>query len=221
MKWTPLLAALVVPALAFAHAGEHEDGVTHDPSTGEHTKGEVKPAEEEGEAAQERSVKPSAEGAEASEQGGLFDKGRWVFRGSASFDLNKTINLGGENSADTPIAGGINLGVGYLVLKNLSLDVDAQTHLQLSPAFAVRDLGLTPGMRYQVLDNVYVRAGMPIILLPEFGLGVLAGAGYVQPIGSNAAFVVGVDYTYYLTEYYKRAAPSGRLDVHAGVQTWF
>ncbi|MBX5481123.1 MAG: hypothetical protein IRZ16_04625 [Myxococcaceae bacterium] len=196
----PLFAALLLlgPALAFAHAGTHDACITHDPATGEHI-----------------------HDVSCDQPKGPFSQGRVVLRGGADFDLNQSINLGGSNPNGPAVVGGINVGAGYFLIDNLSLDIDTQSHLQLSPGFAVQDLGLTPGARYQFIPQAFIRAGVPILLVPDFGLGVLGGAGYYQPLGSHAAFVLGADYTYYLTEAYRRTSPLGRVDLHAGVQTWF
>lgn len=206
MRPTALLC-LLIAATTHAHSGDHEACIIHERRSGEHVR--------------DKSCDEDKSKNEESESKGPFSKGRVVFRGSANFDLNQSINLGGENADGAAIVGGINLGAGYFIIENLSLDVDASTHLRIAPSFGILDLGLTPGARYQFIPQAYVRVGAPILFLPEFGLGVLGGAGYHQPLGSNAAFVVGVDYTYYLTEYYRRTAPGGRIDVHAGVQTWF
>jgi hypothetical protein len=154
------------------------------------------------------------------EEKGPFAAGRVVFRGGASLDLNQSFNLGGS-SAGARIGGGVSAGVGYYVIDNLSLDTDAHLHFLITPSPALTDLGITPGARYHILPQAYVRAGMPIELLPTFGLGVLAGAGYYQSLGPKIGLDVGVDYTYYLTEAFRAAAPAGRVDVHGGIQTHF
>ena len=66
-----------------------------------------------------------------------------------------------------------------------------------------------------------MRGGVPIIFIPTFGLGVLGGVGFHQPLGGHAAFVAEIDYTYYLTESFRQSAPGGKIDLHAGVQTYF
>ncbi len=199
-----LLSALLlfVGATAFAHSGDHEEGITHDPKTGEHVKAKRKRSRD-------------------ADEKGPFDKGRFVFRGGANLDLNRSINLGGNNDGDTPVNAGASVGVGYFVIDNLSLDLDLDAHLELSPEFGFASLGFTPGARYQLIPQAYVRVGAPLIVYPSFNAGILGGVGYHQPIGSKAALVIGLDYTYYFTEEYRTAAPQGRVDVNAGVQTWF
>lgn len=199
MKSALAIMAAVFPLSVFAHAGAHPPGTRHDPDTGEHVKSTGEREETEG--------------------GSWRDK--LVFRGSASLDLNQSINLGGENADSPAVIGSVEPGVGYMLTEKLSLDLDAETHFQVSPSFLIRDLGLTPGARFYPISQVYLRAGAPILFLPQFGAGVLGGAGYLQPLGGKASLVVGLDYTYYFTEYYRRTAPQGRLDVHAGVQTRF
>lgn len=190
------VSALLVPLHVLAHSGSHAEGITHDPETGEHV-----------------------------QQAQKADTPSWtdklVLRGSASLDLNRSINLGGENPDGAAVVGSLEPGVGYMLTENFSLDLDMESHFQLSPSFLIRDLGLTPGARFYPISNAYVRAGAPVLFLPEFGWGVLGGAGYMQPIGGLASLVVGVDYTYYFTDYYRQIAPQGRLDIHAGVQTRF
>jgi hypothetical protein len=163
---------------------------------------------------------PVAEQKPPEEPKGPFAAGRVVFRGGASLDLNQSINLGGTNSG-ARVGGGVNAGVGYYVIDNLSLDTDAHLHFLITPAPALTDLGVTPGMRFHFLPQAYVRAGVPIEFLPTFGLGVLGGAGYYQALGEKVGLTAGVDYTYYLTEAFQRAAPLGRVDLHGGIQTHF
>lgn len=151
-----------------------------------------------------------------------LSKGRFVVRGNAGIDLDKTINLGGTNSGTTPIAGSVNVGVGYFVVKNLSLDVDLDMRFRISPNADVTSLGVTPGLSYYPIPQFYVRGGVPIILLPGLDIGVLAGVGFRQKMVANTYFVLGVDYTYWVTDNRQKViAPNGRLDVHAGVQAHF
>jgi hypothetical protein len=152
---------------------------------------------------------------------GPFSKGRVAVRGSLNFDLNQSINLGGANPNGARVTVGANAGVGYFLIDRLSLDLDGRFLAYLTPTPGVALLEFTPGARYQVIDNLQVRVGVPIPVLPVFGVGVLGGASYFQPIGSNIHLVVGVDYTYYLTDAWRRTAPFGRIDIHGGVQTSF
>jgi len=163
----------------------------------------------------------AARAVETSEKESLA-KGKFVVRGNASLALDQTINLGGDNSGGTPIAGGVNLGVGYFVIQNLSIDVDLDLRFQLSPDTEINALGVTPGARYYPIPQVYVRAGVPIVLIPDLDIGVLGGLGFRQKMVANTYFVLGVDYTYWVTDnHQKDIAPNGRLDVHAGVQAHF
>ncbi|MDF1562386.1 MAG: hypothetical protein P1V51_05040 [Deltaproteobacteria bacterium] len=154
-------------------------------------------------------------------------KGRFVVRGNAAVDINRTINLGGTNTGGTPIGGRGNVGFGYFMVNNLSLDLDLDLRFQFSPDAGIDQLGLTPGLRYYPIPQIYVRAGVPIVFLPQFDAGVLAGVGYRQKLVRNTYFVLGVDYTYWITgdvndsRSQKSQAPNGRLDIHAGVQAHF
>jgi len=149
-----------------------------------------------------------------------LERGHFVVRGSANLDLNKSINIGGNNSGET-VGGGVNLGVGYFVLSGLSLDLDLDLRFLVAPKAELTTLGVTPGLRYYPIPQVYLRAGLPIVLIPNFGLGALGGAGFRQKIVTNTYFVIGVDYTYWMTESFRAAAPGGRLDINAGVQAHF
>lgn len=166
----------------------------------------------ESEAPEKREPEPKSDGP--------FAKGKVVFRGGVDLDLSQTINLGGDNSGSRT-TGGVNLGVGFFVIDNLSLDLDLSGHFFLTPTTGLQDLGATPGLRYQFIPQAYVRGGAPLIFHPAFGLGVLAGGGFTQPISNNVMFVVGADYTYYLTSSFRRVAPSGKIDLHGGIQTSF
>ena len=141
-------------------------------------------------------------------------------RGGINLDLDKTINLGGDSDG-SEIGGGINVGVGYFVIDNLAIDNEVRVTFQFAPKFDVTRLEWIPGLRFHPLPQFFVRVGTPVVVIPEFGFGVLAGAGYRQPLGKKAAFVIQVDYTYWLTEFYRQAAPNGQLQVSAGVQTSF
>ncbi len=172
---------------------------------------------------EEKAEEKKEEKAEKEEKkdAGPFSAGRFVVRGGLSFDLNQSFNLGGPATTAARITLGANGGVGYFIIPKLSLDVDLRFLAYLTPTPEVAWFEVTPGARYNVVDNLVVRVGVPIPILPRFGVGVLGGVAYHQPLGSRAALVVGVDYTYYLTDYYKTVAPLGRVDVHGGVQTWF
>lgn len=152
---------------------------------------------------------------------GPFSKGRVAVRGGINLDLNQSINLGGVNSTGARVTVGAHGGVGYFIIDNLSLDVDGNFLAYLTPTPGVATLEIIPGARYQVIPQLQLRVGVPIPLLPQFGLGVLGGLSYFQPIGSNIHLVVGVNYTYYLTEGWRQTAPLGRIDLHGGVQTSF
>ncbi len=144
---------------------------------------------------------------------------RWVFRGGANLDLNQSINLGGT-SGGARINAGLNGGVGYLLTRSLEADLDAHLSAYLNP-LGLDSVEFIPGVRWRPVDNLQVHVGVPIPLYPQVGLGVLGGLAYLQPLGDHATLAVGFDYTYYLTEYYRSAAPLGRLDVHGGIQTHF
>jgi hypothetical protein len=152
---------------------------------------------------------------------GPFSKGRVAVRGSVNLDLNQSINLGGVNSSGARVTVGANAGVGYFLIDRLSIDLDGRLLAYLTPTPGLALVEVTPGARYQVIDNLQVRVGVPIPLLPVFGLGVLGGVSYFQPVGNNIHVVVGVDYTYYLTDAWRQTAPFGRIDLHGGVQTSF
>lgn len=152
---------------------------------------------------------------------GPFSKGRVAVRGSVNLDLNQSINLGGVNPSGARVAVGANAGVGYFLIDRLSIDLDGRLVGYLTPTPGLALVEVTPGARYQVIDNLQVRVGVPIPLIPVFGLGVLGGVSYFQPIGNNIHLVVGVDYTYYLTDGWRQTAPLGRIDLHGGVQTSF
>lgn len=165
---------------------------------------------------------PGAALAEESTEKESLAKGKFVLRGNAGIDLDKTINLGGDNSGQTPIAGSVNLGAGYFVVQNLSLDLDLDLRFRISPAADITSLGVTPGMRYYPIPQAYVRAGVPIVLIPNLDIGVLAGAGFRQKMVANTYFVLGIDYTYWVTDNAQKfIAPNGRIDIHAGVQAHF
>ena len=146
--------------------------------------------------------------------------GRVVFRARAGLDLNQTINLGGDNTG-ARAGGNADLGFGYFLINDLSVDLDVSTRFNLLPAAAISAFGITPGLHYYPLPRTYVRAGVPIAFLPSFNLGVLAGAGYFQPLASNVHLVVGIDYTYWLEGPLRQVAPQGQIDLRAGIQTSF
>lgn len=154
------------------------------------------------------------------EDKGPFSKGRVVFRGGVNFDLNQSINLGGSSGSNPNLTLGVNGGVGYFIIENLELDLDLRFFMNLAPP-KIGSFEITPGARYRIWQNILLRAGVPIAIAPQFGVGILGGLQWHQPIGSRAAFVVGVDYTYWFTEYYRTVAPAGRVDIHGGIQTWF
>ncbi len=153
-------------------------------------------------------------------QTGQFSAGKFVLRGSINLDLNQSINLGGSSTSGARVTVGVNGGVGYYAIENLSLDLDARFAAFLTPSPGVSLLEFTPGARYVLLQNIQLRVGVPIPVYPQLGVGILGGVSYIQSLGI-ANLVVGVDYTYYVTDYYRSQAPFGRLDVHAGVQKSF
>lgn len=157
--------------------------------------------------------------AEVKQSSGPFSAGKVVVRGTAGADLGQVINLGGTNSG-VDASAYVEGGLGYYVIDNLELDVDASAHVTFGAPVSLV-LTVTPGLRYQILPQFTIRAGVPIEVLPHFGLGVLAGAAFCQPMGSNASFVLGVDYTYWLTADLHAGAPYGRVEPHVGIQTHF
>lgn len=162
---------------------------------------------------------PAAEEKKQDEKG-PFSPGRFILRGGINFDLNQSINLGGS-SQGARVTLGANAGVGYFVIENLEIDLDFRFFMYLTPKPEVSSLEITPGARYRVWQNILLRVGVPIPIVPQFGVGILGGLAWSQPIASRVSFVIGVDYTYYFTEYYRTVAPAGRLDIHGGIQTWF
>ncbi len=156
----------------------------------------------------------------AAESADATTAGRVAFRARAGLDLNKTINLGGDNTG-TQLGGNADLGFGYFVINNLSVDLDVSTRFTFLPATAVTAFGLTPGAHYFPLPRTYVRAGVPISFLPSFNLGVLAGLGYSQPLADRIFLLVGIDYTYWLQGPLRSVAPQGQIDLRAGIQTSF
>ncbi|MEW6431151.1 MAG: hypothetical protein AB1730_06545 [Myxococcota bacterium] len=156
--------------------------------------------------------------AEAATSG--FDKSKFVVRGGIHFDVGGAINLGGT-SAGARAAVGANAGVGYFIVPRLELDLDAVFTLRFAPSpVAVERLELTPGARWRPIDQLQLRLGVPIPLVPQAGVGILGGVAYVQPLGSRVSLVVGADYTYYFTEYWRQVAPQGRIEFHGGVQAY-
>jgi hypothetical protein len=147
-----------------------------------------------------------------------FDTSRIVLRGGVHFDVGGAINLGGS-STGARAAVGVNGGVGYLIFPRFEVDLDARFTLRVAPApIEVELLDVTPGARWRPIDQFQLRAGIPIPLVPQAGVGILAGVAYVQPMGSHLSLVAGADYTYYFTDYWRQVAPQGRIEFHAGVQ---
>ena len=122
----------------------------------------------------------AARATETSEEKSL-SKGRFVVRGNAGIDLDKTINIGGNNPGET-VAGALNLGVGYFLIDNLSLDLDLDLRFTLAPAVDITTLGVTPGASSYPIPQVYVRAGVPIILIPDLDIGVLEFSQFGFPV---------------------------------------
>jgi hypothetical protein len=150
----------------------------------------------------------------------IIDRSKFVLRGNASFDFSGAVNLGGSSSG-AYVGLGANGGIGYLVTPRLSLDLDARLTVRFSPSpLAVSLFEVTPGARFRPIDQLQLRLGVPIPLVPQAGVGILAGAAYLQPIASRVALTIGVDYTYYFTDYWRSIAPSGRVEFHAGVQAY-
>lgn len=164
--------------------------------------------------------KPAAEEKKEEEGGSLFDKSKWVVRGGVNFDVGGAINLGGT-SAGARASVGVHGGVGYFIVPRLSLDVDARFMLRLAPGVGVDLLEFTPGARWRPIDQIQLRVGVPIPIIPQAGVGILGGVAYVQPLGGRVSLVVGVDYTYYFTDYWRSVAPQGRIEFHGGVQAYF
>lgn len=146
---------------------------------------------------------------------------RVVVRGGVHFDFGGAINLGGTSSSGRASAG-LDAGVGYLLVPRFEVGIDANFTMRFVPSpVGVELFELTPGVRWRPIDQVQVRAGVPIPLVPTPGLGLLAGVAYVQPLGGKASLVVGVDYTWWLTDAWRQTAPQGRIDFRGGVQTSF
>lgn len=150
-----------------------------------------------------------------------IDMSKFVVRGGIHFDVGGAINLGGT-SAGARAAVGANAGVGYFIIPRLEIDLDVHFTMRFAPApVAVELLELVPGARSRPIDQVQLRLGVPIPLVPQPGLGVLAGVAYVQPLGGRVSLVVGVDYTFWLTDAWRQTAPQGRIAFHGGVQAYF
>lgn len=150
----------------------------------------------------------------------LIDRSKWVVRGGITFDFSGVINLGG--SSTTYVGLGLNGGVGYFIIPRLELDLDTRLMVRFSPSpVAVSLFEITPGARWRPIDRLQLRVGVPIPLVPQAGVGILAGLAFIQPISDRVSFVAGADYTYYFTEYWRNIAPSGRIEFHAGVQAYF
>jgi hypothetical protein len=149
------------------------------------------------------------------------EAGKVAVRGNAGADLGQDIDLANPNLTFTPSAF-IEGGLGYFVIQNLEADIDVSAHLVFGKPISF-GLTVTPGVRYQVGPQFMIRAGIPIKLFPERDAGILVGAALTQPIGGNATFVLGVDYTYLLIR--PGADPSvqyyGILSPHVGIQTHF
>jgi hypothetical protein len=164
---------------------------------------------------------PAAPVAEEKEKAPLIDRSKWVVRGGITFDFSGVINLGGT-SGGAYFGLGLNGGVGYLILPSLEVDLDARLMIRFTPSpVAVSLFEITPGARWRPIDRLQLRFGVPIPLVPQPGVGILAGAAFIQPIAGNVSFVAGADYTYYFTDYWRSIAPSGRVEFHAGVQAYF
>ncbi|MHB8873319.1 MAG: hypothetical protein ACYC8T_06500 [Myxococcaceae bacterium] len=176
-------------------------------------------AEVETPAAEEKPAAEEPEKPAESKSSGPFSPGRVVVRGNAGIDLDQTINLGGSSGA-LRNTGYLSGGLGYFIIENLELGADLSAHMVFTPDFIFENLELTPGVRYHVLPQLNLRAGVPIDFVPV-GLGVLGGLAFSQPIGGNAHFTVGVDYTYWLTPAFQAVAPKGRIEPHVGLQTHF
>jgi hypothetical protein len=169
--------------------------------------------------AEPTSAPPVAEEKKEEKKG--LDRSKIVVRGGITFDFSGVINLGGTSSG-AYFGLGLNGGVGYLILPSLEVDLDTRLVIRFTPSpVAVSLFEITPGMRWRPIDRLQLRFGVPIPLVPEPGVGILAGAAFIQPISSNVSFVAGADYTYYFTDYWRSIAPSGRVEFHAGVQAYF
>lgn len=150
-----------------------------------------------------------------------IDSSRFVVRGGIHLDGSGAINLGGTSDG-ARAALGANVGVGYFVVPRFELDLDVNFTMRFAPSpVEVENLELTPGARWRPIDQLQLRAGVPIPLVPQAGVGILAGAAYVQPLGDRVSLVAGVDYTYWFTEYWRQKAPLGRIAFHGGVQARF
>ncbi|MEW5741481.1 MAG: hypothetical protein AB1938_21345 [Myxococcota bacterium] len=154
------------------------------------------------------------------EEKSAFDRSKFVVRGGLTFDFSGAINLGGTSTGPR-IALGLNGGVGYFILPRFEIDLDLRLVMRFSPSpVAVELFEITPGARWRPIDQLQLRFGVPIPLVPQAGVGILAGAAFIQRISGNVALVVGADYTYYFTDYWRQVAPSGRVEFHAGVQAY-
>ena len=109
------------------------------------------------------------------------------FRFGLTLDGARDIELSSRKTIGEDAVLGGNVGASYVGVEKLSLDVDLELAMDLvredrDPLFD--RLQLTPGARYDIIENFYVRAGAPLLVYPApFNVGVLAGVGYRQSMG--------------------------------------
>jgi hypothetical protein len=141
------------------------------------------------------------------------------FRFGLSLDGARDIELGADRRttvADEAVLGG-NLGVSYVGVKKLSLDVDLELAMNLNPDGPQKQyfdrLELTPGARYDLIEGLYLRAGAPLIIYPgPFNAGVLGGVGYHQSLGDHVGAYAEVAYERYLIETDSRVVVRGGIE---------
>lgn len=143
------------------------------------------------------------------------------FRFGLTLDGARDIELSNARKtvADEAVLGG-NVGASYVGIERLSLDVDLELAMNLAreekdPLFD--RLQLTPGARFDIIENLYVRAGAPFLLYPSpFNVGVLAGVGYRQSMGGMLGGYFEVAYERYFLKDDNRG--ESRVVLRGGVE---
>ncbi|MGI5864935.1 MAG: hypothetical protein ACOX6T_23190 [Myxococcales bacterium] len=141
------------------------------------------------------------------------------FRFGLTLDGARNIELGDRTTvADEAVLGG-NIGASYVGIERLSLDVDLELAMNLvrkekDPLFD--RLQLTPGARFDIIENLYLRAGAPFLIYPApFNVGVLAGVGYRPSLGSAVGGYVELAYERY---FLKDGRGESRIVLRGGVE---